>query len=455
MGWYVYPTGVNFMTITCGSNISVPTETSEQWPHCGLSKPGVAVCLAALQHYVSSGISIHPLIAILACCLTLNACASFTNGQAVKGGSASATPPGVLSFPEPDPDFAEYISHARTYIQAHQLPHRNAAAVDYNAPFEVAANPNVPYRGLFLFIHGLNDSPFVWRDFAKAIAEHGFDGRAILLPGFGTTPAALLDISYKQWLTAARKHLQLAVATGKPVYVGGFSLGGVLATLLALESPDIEGLLLVSPAYRSKLNHLLRWAWLYQRFEPWLFGGMILEDNPAKYNSIPINSGTQYYRTTQYLKRRWGDRSIDLPVVMVATTDDSVVDVDHLKQTFNKRFVGKERQLILYDSTVDSHHANGITWRYSARPELRILNQSHLSLINDQDNELYGQSGSVLVCNGNEPAIFFACLRADEHWYGAQHTESPDAVAVARSTYNPDFDFIVTRVVETLTRASE
>jgi alpha-beta hydrolase superfamily lysophospholipase len=88
-----------------------------------------------------------------------------------------------------------------------------------------------------------------------------------------------------------------------PLYLGGFSVGAVIATILTLEqSDDIAGLFLISPACHSQLNSLLGWSWIYAWFKPWMFGGLIYEDNPIKYNSIPINSGTQYYRTTQYLK---------------------------------------------------------------------------------------------------------------------------------------------------------
>ena len=77
-----------------------------------------------------------------------------------------------------------------------------------------------------------------------------------------------------------------------------------------------------------------------------------------------------------------------------------------------------------------------------------MLNQSHLSLINHPDNVLLGEDQKVLICNGNEYPVFIACMRSKKHWYGAQHTVSPDGVSVARSTYNPDFDTLVRRFEE-------
>lgn len=358
----------------------------------------------------------------------------------------SVAKPATGGFPAADQEFSQYVAAVKTYLGQNQMRHRSPLAVEINAPFEVKADSTVPYRGRFLLLHGLNDSPFVWRDMARSLAALGFDSRAILLPGHGTTPEALLEISYRDWLSAARQHLVNWQSENIPIYLGGFSLGGVIATILALENPEIAGLFLVSPAYHSQHNHLLRWAWLYQKFEPWVFGGMIIEDNPAKYNSIPINSTTQYFNTSRFLKHRWRRRTLDMPVVMVATARDSVVDVDYSRSIYRKRIANDNKRFILYTNDTSILSRVGEIHRSSRHLELRILNQSHLSLINNQDNPLFGQSRRILVCNGNTPDVFFGCMGSDSHWYGAQHTPSPDGTAVARTTYNPDYEFIVKQI---------
>jgi len=358
-------------------------------------------------------------------------------------------------FPPPQTDFSRYIDESQVYIARHQMQHRSEVSVNINSPFEISAQKDVPYRGRFLLIHGLNDSPFVWSDIAQSLSSLGFDVRAILLQGSGTTPRAMLDISYRDWLQDVRQHLANWESDDTPIYLGGFSLGGVLATILALENPSVDGLLLISPAYHSKLNHLLRWSWLYQRFNPWMFGGMIIEDNPAKYNSIPINSVTQYFNTSRYLKHQWRRRKLQIPVVMIATSNDSVVDVDYMRSIYRNRFKSEQKRFILYtnDTSIESKETE--LHRSSKHLQRRILNQSHQSLINNASNPLFGESRGVLVCNGNKPEIFFGCLRSSQHWYGAQHTPSPDGVAVARTTYNPDYDFIVDQIDAILQPASE
>jgi len=355
---------------------------------------------------------------------------------------ASAAPSGD-PFPAPSGDFGEYREDVASYLSANPLPGRTPEAISLNLPFELPADPDAVYRGRFLLIHGLSDSPYVWHDMAASLTERGFDVRAILLPGHGTTPEDLLDISYRRWMQAARRHFDLYDDGSTDIYLGGFSLGAVLATQLALENPHVSGMLLFSPAYRSKLDNYLRWSGLYKFFRPWLFGGMILEDNPIKYNSIPINSGTQFYKSTRYLQGNWGERTLSMPVLMVLTAYDSVVNVDYVRRVFQRRFDSEHRKLLLYSNN-DQLELNPHEERRPGQyPDRRILNQSHLSLMNAPANPLFGETGRVLVCNGNEYPVFMACMRATGHWYGAQHTVSPDGVPVARTTYNPDFDRVV------------
>lgn len=363
--------------------------------------------------------------------------------------TASADDSILSGFPEPRENFSTHIEDVRRYLLQTQLPQRQPSDVDYNVPFELTADPGVDYRGKYLLIHGLNDSPAVWRDIADELANRGFDVRAILLPGHGNTPEAQLGVSYQMWLKAARLQLELWRSGDEPFFIGGFSLGGVIATILAREYEGIDGLLLFSPAYYSSRHSLLRWASLVSSFKPWVFGGMIMEDNPAKYNSIPINAAAQYYKTTRYLRSHWGSRQLEMPVLMVATMDDSVVDVERLRGIFSRRFSSPQKRLLLYGNELVEAGPSEVV-RHSRYPQYRILNQAHMSLLVSPDNALYGRQGRQLVCNGNEWAVFSACLyyRDGERWRGAEGTPSPDGVPLARTTFNPDFDFIMAQFDE-------
>ena len=383
------------------------------------------------------------------------------------GACAGAAARADVPASSAEDDFALHVTRSRARLDARSLPGRTPADIALNLPFERAADPAVPYRGRFLLFHGLNDSPAVWHDFADVLVARGFDVRAPLFAGHGSTPEEMLDVDHVEWLDLARALLGAWFDEGDaPLYLGGFSMGGVVATLLALEEPRVSGLLLVSPAYRSSLNRWLRFSGLYARFRPWMFGGMILEDNPIKYNSIPINSGWQFYALTRALARRWRpDDRIDVPALLVTSSEDSVVDVAHTRRLFRQRFTHPARRLITYAPAIGEDGSPGVgtpfadarrdagpheETRDSRHPSLRVLGQSHLSLMSAPSNALFGRDGRVLVCNGNEYPVFMACMRARGHWYGAQHTPSPDGTPVARTTWNPDWDHVVERLDEML-----
>lgn len=354
----------------------------------------------------------------------------------------------IEQFPDPDVNYQAHRANVREYLLDTQMPQRTATDAELNLPFELQASEEAPYRGKFLLLHGLNDSPYLWRDVAEELASRGYDVRAILLPGHGNTPQAQLSVSYKDWISAAREHLDLYSEPDKKLYLGGFSLGGVLATLLASECDDVDGLLLFSPAFRSQSHKLLRWAGLYSIMKPWVFGGMIIEDNPVKYNSIPINSGSQYFKTTRTLNRRWPKNPLNIPVLVVTSINDSVVDIGATEKKYARGF-SSTKHMIVYDNERSGQTINGIEYRHGGDATRRILNQSHQSVLISPDNALYGTNGRVLVCNGNEYPIFMACMRYQgTHWYGAQHTASPDDIPVARSTYNPDFGYVMERFDE-------
>jgi len=370
------------------------------------------------------------------CCVSAGVTPAFANGQSEFAG-----------FPEPESDFVAHVAKVREYLIKNQMKHRTEADAELNLPFEKLANDAVPYRGRFLLIHGLNDSPYVWTDVASQLVNKGFDVRAILLPGHGSTPRAQLKMSYTRWIKAARKQLAIYQyeAKGSPVYLGGFSMGGVIATALANENDNIAGLLLFSPAYQSTQDHLLRWSSLYSIYKPWVFGGMIREDNPIKYNSIPINGAAQYYKTARFLKRRMRRRQLDTPTLIVASRNDSVVDINYLLKFYKERLSSDKNRFILYSNGSEDDVKSFVDIRKSEFMGQRILSQSHQGVIMSSSNSLYGDDGRVLVCNGNDWPTFSRCLfYKGEHWYAAQHAPSPDGVPVARSTYNPDFENIFT-----------
>ncbi len=358
-------------------------------------------------------------------------------------------------FPDPVVDFDDHRSAVRTYLSRHRVASDPAKAdeeVALNAPFERRADDGVPYRGKFLLFHGLSDSPFIWRDLAAGLGRMGFDVRAVLLPGHGVRPGAMLDVSYEDWLAVARGHLAAWDDGSAPIHLGGFSLGGVIATVLALEAESVDGLLLFAPAWRSEDATILWWSSVVAVARDWAFTGPVL--NPVRYGSVAVNSGVQYYDLTGYLLDLWRGRTLDIPALVVISTEDSVVNADYVRTVFRERLTAPGNRLLIYSAGGTAPRDGREVVRPGARPAARILNQSHMSLMIAPGNPRYGRDGDLVVCNGASESARTACRTAPLLWHGAWGTPSPDDAPVARTTYNPDFDFILETAATVFTPAA-
>lgn len=90
-----------------------------------------------------------------------------------------------------------------------------------------------------LVIHGFTGAPPEIEPIATRLAADGFRVRAPLLPGHGTNIDDLNTTTEGDWERAARRELDdLYERTGAPVSLVGFSMGGLLALLLAADAPE-------------------------------------------------------------------------------------------------------------------------------------------------------------------------------------------------------------------------
>lgn len=100
--------------------------------------------------------------------------------------------------------------------------------------------------GILLF-HGLTGMPSELRPLARFLRSQGFEVDTPLIEGHGSTHQDLLKTTWKDWVKGAEVSLAEMRKTCDEIYVGGLSMGAVLATALAIRHPDIKGLLLLSP----------------------------------------------------------------------------------------------------------------------------------------------------------------------------------------------------------------
>lgn len=116
-----------------------------------------------------------------------------------------------------------------------------------------------------LLLHGFGDTPQTLRLLARELHDAGYDVRAPLLPGHGRSVDAFMASRREQWLACTREEYARMRASHSSVAVGGLSMGGTLAAILAAEEPDIPALILLAPYLDMPVAHRLasasHWIW--------------------------------------------------------------------------------------------------------------------------------------------------------------------------------------------------
>jgi alpha-beta hydrolase superfamily lysophospholipase len=237
----------------------------------------------------------------------------------------------------------------------------------YNRSFRLQSDAPA---GAALLIHGLTDSPYSMRAMAEALHARGLDVTVLRLPGHGTLPSMMTEMSYRDWAAAMRiaaRDVARRAPAGRPFYIGGYSTGGTLALLYALDSLDDPSLrrpdrvLLISPAIEltpvAALSNIIDIASVVPIpvLEKVRWQEVVAEYDPYKFNSFPVNASRQVNRATTALQRalvraRESGRVRELPAVtawqsVVDSTVGSTGTVDVLFGSLH----GQQHRLVLFD----------------------------------------------------------------------------------------------------------
>ena len=109
---------------------------------------------------------------------------------------------------------------------------------------------------VIVLLHGYNDSPQAMRSPAEAFHAAGWTVEVPLLPGHGRSLQDFARSDATEWIDAARRSVIEARKRYRVVAVGGLSLGGALATIVAAEQPEVVFAVLFAPflVHRHRLG---------------------------------------------------------------------------------------------------------------------------------------------------------------------------------------------------------
>ncbi|OJF67534.1 hypothetical protein BK026_01255 [Alteromonas sp. V450] len=369
--------------------------------------------------------------------------------------SAQAFPVGVQPFDNYLGDVESYLQEHRTFIS-----NKKAKELFMNMPFECGTQ----FRDIgVLLVHGLGDSPYFFRDIANAMCNEGIHVRTILLPGHGSKPGDMLNVTYQQWQTETNHHIRLFSKEVDNLYIGGFSTGANLTTIASFsmtEELDIKGLMHFSPAFKSRF-FVSRLAPYIDSLFPW--PNVEEEDNPSRYNSTAMPGFAAYQESVNVLQDLFTrsdkeERTLNLPVLMVVAEKDSVVDTAIIAEQFRDNFTHPHKCLLWQGEKAPEVPENTLIMQTMNVPEQRISAASHMSTLFSDENPLYGIESDFRICdNGQGSDAEARCKAGEEVWYGPwgfKPDNADEALAsnkqdrvYARLTYNPYFDRMVDQLL--------
>lgn len=339
--------------------------------------------------------------------------------------------------------FEHYILHMQDIIARARLdlngPHA-AKIIQTNSPFQWSLNHqhHKITKGVLL-IHGLFDSPFRMWELGRYFMRKGFLVRGILLPGHGTVPGDLLNISYLEWIKAVRYGVKSLHADVDQVYLCGFSLGGLLSIHETLMQNTAHALILFAPALKphTKLAPLAKWHKLLSRLFPSL--AWYKRCPPlcyTKYDSLACNAAGQIYELMKKTMSLLQQKNIPVPVFVTASTDDETIDTQFTLNYFLQQ-KNPANQFLLYTAQTNLSIADQkIKIHNSYYPERKILNFSHHCLLTPPSNFQYGEQGEY-----HDFLHYDNCTPpAGEVFKGAATQENLAKHVIERLGFNPDFD---------------
>ena len=379
-------------------------------------------------------------ISIKGACMLLIAAAGITTLiSACTTLEKVSTPIEYVSFDQYQNETRDHLLNNRSF----QNPEKEIE-LDWNAPNEwlpETSSVEKPEKGILL-VHGLGDSPWSFHDIASELASQGFLVRSILLPGHGTDPSDMLNVTAEDWRETVYQQAQaLERDVDGEVYLGGFSTGANLVLSYAYENSKIAGLILFSPGFKS-----FSFGWLaplVSTIRPWIIkpGPNVPSQTAVRYMNVPVNGYAQYYRTS-VVAQKLLEQPYEKPVFMAVAQHDSVLDAEYLLNIFRNSFIHPKSRLIWYGDLSENIKGNSrILVRTDKIPEQRISQFSHMGLLFSPENSLYGRNGSIGIClNSMDRQRTDACEREENPWYSGWGYHEEGKIH-ARLTFNPYFEW--------------
>jgi esterase/lipase len=234
---------------------------------------------------------------------------------------------------------------------------------NWNMSFEIPTDD--PKMGVLL-IHGMSDSPYSLHTQAEYLHDKGVYVVGVRLPGHGTIPSGLIDVTWQDMATVVKMgmlHLKEKVGNN-PIQIIGYSTGASLAlhyTFTALKDttlPVPSNLVFYSPAIgvsaAAKFAVVQRWAATLLNSDKLEWNSVMPEYDPFKYGSFSINAAYQVHDLAKEVQKEFdgfhaNPKANFPPVLTFASIVDATILAEDIITGLYNRLPKENNTLIFFD----------------------------------------------------------------------------------------------------------
>ena len=203
-----------------------------------------------------------------------------------------------------------------------------------------------------VLVHGFTGTPVEMRLLGEFLSQRGVRVEAPLLPGHGTRPEDLNRVRWQDWVLSAQEALASLGQDRRLLFLGGLSMGALVALHLAREYPDLGGLLLFSPAFKPShplaaflplARHVVK-QWPKDADEQ---GDLVEPEATLRiwhYDTWPTSGATEMLRLARTV---WCDlEAVRVPALLFCSTRDATIDLGAVREGF-RRLGSEDKELVV------------------------------------------------------------------------------------------------------------
>lgn len=204
-------------------------------------------------------------------------------------------------------------------------------------------------RKAVLIIHGFAGGTYDQEYLANFLELYRkFDVYTFTLPGHQTIDS---HVTRKDWIRSAFEHTEMLIKNNyKTIYVIGHSMGGVLASLVAVKYKEVKKLVLLAPAFKylaldAKGNFSLITG---LKKSPSVIKTYSKEEVISRILKVPFKTVNEFASLVKEYENV--PKDIKIPTLIIQGLEDTIVPIESSKYVYNA-IPHKNKKILFFDKT--------------------------------------------------------------------------------------------------------